>query len=719
MQRGVKSILICAPTGSGKTLLTAHMLQSAAKKGMSSFFIVHRRELVKQSAEAFSGEGVRYGIISNGFLPNPKPLVQIASIQTLANRVHLYKKPALVVWDECFDGNTLVDGKKISSLCVGDFVSSYNEATGFIEKQKISHIFKNKAPKEIYRVRFSYGNSVVCTSNHPFYSVHRGWTKCEQLKVGEKIYAMPRLRGAFKERFSKKVLTLLSSFNGSKKYSNRAFKDEAKQPHVDARNQGESFSKIKTNWSQTKNSRRQRETIAFCSANSIKGFEHAYRSEGSNRCKIFLSNKLQGGYSRRKIKDSNRSGWGFASVNRASGARPKKGGFFDISRVESIEIHKQTSNGKFGGLCKDGFVYNLEVENNNNYFANGLLVHNCHHTAAKSWAKVRAAYPDAFHVGLTATPERLDGAGLRKYFSEIVHGPSVEWLIQNKYLSNYKLYAPATINTEGIHTRMGDYVQSELSAVIDKPSITGDVISHYQKYANGKRAIVFCVSVEHSKHVVSQFLGAGISASHVDGDTDSFERDKAIHRFKNGDCKILSNVDLFGEGFNVPNMEAAILLRPTQSLGLYLQQVGRSLRPSEGKTQAIILDHAGNCRRHGLPDDPREWSLDGRDAKKKNNDSERIKICPKCFAAAFPGRRECPHCKHVFELKPREVEQKDGDLKEIDLNAERRRRFAQQGKAQSMDELIALGKQRGYVRPYAWAAHIFRARQAKKLQGAA
>lgn len=345
-----------------------------------------------------------------------------------------------------------------------------------------------------------------------------------------------------------------------------------------------------------------------------------------------------------------------------------------------------------------------------------IVFDECHHIAAKSWSVLYEAYPDSFFLGLTATPERLDGRGLQKYFRSMVHGPSVQWLIQNKYLAPYKLFAPASVSTKDMHTRMGDFVKSELSAAIDKPTITGDAIKHYKQHADGKRAVVFCVSVEHSKHVVSQFQAAGISAAHVDGETDVYERDEAIKKFQKGETKILSNVELFGEGFDLPALEVAILLRPTQSLGLYLQQVGRALRPFPGKTHALILDHAGNCARHGLPDEEREWSLVGRlDNEGKKNSGESVRICPRCFAAQFPGRTCCSFCGHVFDVKPRVVEQEDGDLSEVDIEAMRLQRKKEQGQMQTKEQLIALAIKRGYKRPEMWVSHILRARQAKKI----
>jgi DNA repair protein RadD len=344
-----------------------------------------------------------------------------------------------------------------------------------------------------------------------------------------------------------------------------------------------------------------------------------------------------------------------------------------------------------------------------------IVIDECHHIAAKSWAKLFDQYKDAFFIGLTATPERLDGKGLGQWFSDMVEGPKVSWLIENKFLSKYKLYAPSHVNLDGVHKAMGDYVRSELSTAVDKPRITGDAIHHYKKFAHGKRAIVFAVSVEHSKHIAEQFQKEGFHAAHVDGDTPRMEREDSIARFAAGNIQVLSNVDLFGEGFDIPAMEAAILLRPTQSLGLYLQQVGRALRPSEGKETAIILDHVGNCERFGLPDQEREWSLEGRGDGGGDTQAP-VRICKECFAA-FPPQPRCPFCGFIFPIEPRTVEQVAGELQEVNQAqlALKLRWKRQQGQAQGFAELVALGQARGYKKPHAWASMVLKARQAKKL----
>lgn len=339
----------------------------------------------------------------------------------------------------------------------------------------------------------------------------------------------------------------------------------------------------------------------------------------------------------------------------------------------------------------------------------------CHHVSAGSWAEVYKAFPKAFHIGLTATPKRLDGTGLNKFFGAMVSGPPMASLIEDGYLVPYKLFAPSGINVSGIHTQMGDYVKSELSKVVDRPSITGDAIKHYIKHASGKRAVVFCVSVEHSKHVVSQFNNAGIPALHVDGETPTEERDNAIRRFKDGEIKVLSNVELFGEGFDLPSLEVAILLRPTQSLGLYLQQVGRALRPSDGKTHAIILDHAGNCERHGLPDEEREWLLEGTEKRRGASvNSVSVKVCKKCLAAHASWVETCKFCGFTFAVNSRPIEEKEGELVEVDPEVIRKQRLQAQGKCKTKEDLVAEGKRRGYKHAERWAHNVWQARLLKK-----
>lgn len=339
-----------------------------------------------------------------------------------------------------------------------------------------------------------------------------------------------------------------------------------------------------------------------------------------------------------------------------------------------------------------------------------------HHMASGQYQAVFEEYPNAKKVGMTATPWRLDGRGLGRWFGDMVPGPSVSLLIDRGSLSPYRLFAPSTPDLGGVAIQAGDYKKDDLAKAMDKASLVGNSVEHYLKLCRGKRAVAFAVNVEHSQHIAAQFNANGIRAEHVDGTMDAGSRDGAIQRFIAGETLVLTNCELFGEGFDVPAIEAVILLRPTKSLSLHLQQVGRALRPSPGKTEAIILDHAGNSLIHGLPDDDRDWTLADREKRKKGESaSVAIKTCMECFHVYRPAPA-CPACGHTAEVKGREIEHVDGVLEEVDPAVLRAARKQEERRAQSLDDLIQLGKQRGYKNPAVWASKFHAARQAARAK---
>lgn len=343
-----------------------------------------------------------------------------------------------------------------------------------------------------------------------------------------------------------------------------------------------------------------------------------------------------------------------------------------------------------------------------------------HHTAAAGWAKVREwCGPRVRHIGFSATPIRLDGKGLDTKFDDMVVGPSTADLIEQGYLSEYKAFAPSTPDLHGVHTRAGDYARDEIETVMDEGQIIGDMVRHYRKYADGMRTIYFCVSIAHSKHVAATFKASGIAAEHIDGTADTARRITTARAFALGELRVLTNVDLFGEGYDLAAqadmdvaVEAVALARPTKSLALHLQQIGRALRPSAGKTHAVILDHAGNLMRHGLPDQDREWTLAGI-GKGKGNGAAPVRQCPVCFGVHPAQQNKCPYCGHVYEtqeLGGRVVEEVAGELKEIDAAALRRSMKAEERSANTLEGLVALARRRGYKNPEKWAGYIWTAR---------
>ncbi|MEQ1580884.1 MAG: DEAD/DEAH box helicase [Steroidobacteraceae bacterium] len=342
-----------------------------------------------------------------------------------------------------------------------------------------------------------------------------------------------------------------------------------------------------------------------------------------------------------------------------------------------------------------------------------LVVDEAHHTVASTWEKVTDAYPDALVLGVTATPCRASGAGLDTSFDEMILGPTAMELIDLGALSPLRVYAPPPAALEGVKVRMGDYVTGQLAKAVDKPKITGDALDHYQKLTPGAPAVVFCVSVDHARHVSGQFMGAGINAISIDGTMDRSTRKSIIADYRAGKIMVLTSCDLVSEGFDVPGIITGISLRPTKSLGLWIQQTGRILRTMEGKKEAFLLDHAGNCMQHGLPIDDREWSLAGQD--KEDKPKQTIKTCKVCYAINPVSASVCKECGQAFaaEAKPRELVQQAGELVELDVAAMRKKVDPERAKARTLEGLRELGKQRGYAP--GWADHIFAARQ-KKLE---
>jgi DNA repair protein RadD len=324
----------------------------------------------------------------------------------------------------------------------------------------------------------------------------------------------------------------------------------------------------------------------------------------------------------------------------------------------------------------------------------------CHHLPSKSWTDIAAALPNAVHIGLTATPARLDGRGLRPYFDALLCGPSTADLIAAGYLSPYRLFAPAQFDASALHKVAGDYNRKEVAATM-KPTVIGDAVGTYLRHADGGRALVFAWSLEASRAIADAFVMAGVPARHVDGETPSAERAESMRAFRSGDVRVVCNCELFGEGLDVPAVDSVFLLRPTASLGLYLQQCGRGLRPAPGKPAVRLFDHVGNYTRHGLPDDPRTWTLDGI-AKSARETLPPTKRCAMCFAVTGAAVKACPFCGAVYPVKQRTVVQVAGELQETELSALRARVTEFARECRTLSDWQALGKKMGYAHGWAW-----------------
>ena len=281
-----------------------------------------------------------------------------------------------------------------------------------------------------------------------------------------------------------------------------------------------------------------------------------------------------------------------------------------------------------------------------------LIMDECHHvTGENTYGTVARYWSEVTRLGFSATPIRMDGRGLGETFAEIVNGPTMAELVAAGWLSTPMIFRPPEEVTAEYHVKRGDFDTAEQQRVMSSRKIVGDVVSHYRKHFDGLPAICFCVSVEHSRLMAATFNAAGYRAASVWGDMPDVERDTALRGLGDGSIQVITSCDLINEGFDTPAVSGVILLRRTMSLGLYLQQVGRALRPFPGKDRAVILDHVGNYYLHGHVLADREWSLDSQ-KREKGERAPTTVTCSKCYAV-LPGKpRKCPYCGFSFSDAP-------------------------------------------------------------------
>jgi superfamily II DNA or RNA helicase len=362
----------------------------------------------------------------------------------------------------------------------------------------------------------------------------------------------------------------------------------------------------------------------------------------------------------------------------------------------------------------------------------------CHHILKENiWGKAAKMFPNAKGLGVTATPERADGKGLGAHadgiFEKLVVGPGMRCLIKMGYLTDYRIFAPPSdidLSSVTVSKKTGDYNPAKLKTATRKSHVIGDVVKHYKRIADGKLGVTFATDVETATDIAQQFNESGVPAEVVSAKTLSADRTNIIKRFENREILQLVNVDLFGEGFDLPAIEVVSMARPTQSYALFVQQFGRALRlmvdidnwdtltdcqrvnyiAQSTKPHAIIIDHVGNVERHGLPDSPRTWTLDRRDRRKASapTDVIPVKSCPSCTAVFERLHKACPFCGHISPPMGRSSpEQVDGDLIELDADVLARMR----GEIEKVDmdpNLYRVALAEKYVPKIGQLAHVKR-----------
>ena len=345
-----------------------------------------------------------------------------------------------------------------------------------------------------------------------------------------------------------------------------------------------------------------------------------------------------------------------------------------------------------------------------------VIIDEAHRSLSRTYLKIIGMYANSQVLGLTATPIRSDGKGLGYIFSDMVKAPSIATLIKQGHLVSCQYFAPTIPDLNGIQNYMGDYNATELANRMDKPKLIGDIVSSWKKIANNKKTIVFASSVAHSKNIAESFIDIGINAAHIDGTTDHAERERVLDEFNNGNLKIICNCMVLTEGFDCPPAEVCVLARPTKSLGMYIQMVGRVLRPYEGKEYATIIDHSGAVYTHGFVEDDIDWTLDPKNTmtikerKLAKPKEEAQIICEGCFSM-YSGSNICSRCGHIQLKKSKYVEVLDKELGFVDKvskTVKEKLTYAPEFRAEFYSMLL------GYCAMYqykqGWAYHTYKMR---------
>ena len=341
-----------------------------------------------------------------------------------------------------------------------------------------------------------------------------------------------------------------------------------------------------------------------------------------------------------------------------------------------------------------------------------MVFDEAHRSIAPSYTKLLAQYPNAILLGLTATPVRSDGRGLGALYEDLVEVSTVAKLTAEGYLVPTIVYAPVVPDLSGVRVRAGDYVGDEIQAIMDKQELVGNVVRDWQARAATRKTLVFASGVAHSMHLAEAFREAGVNAAHIDGGTEHEDRRQIMRALEHGDLQVLCNCDVATEGFDCPPVSCIVLARPTKSYGLYLQIVGRGLRPYDGKEDCIVIDHAGAVYQHGFVTEAGDWSLDPdetvqeRREKKaaENKAQDKLIHCRECgrnYSLEKDGVH-CPSCGAKPTQQAKELNMREGRLRRVKTPAKPKKDEKERFWTSCLYQCAHTG------RPCGAAAHMYR-----------
>lgn len=631
--------VLVAPCGSGKTQIG---LAICAKLGYRTLWLTHTHELLKQSMNRSKQYlDCPMGTITEGKI-NASDGITFATVQTLSkiDLAPFYDFWDVIIVDECFPGDTMImtpyGEKNLQSLHIGDIITSYNVANGKFEDKPIVDFFRLKA-HDVVKVKLSNGEEIICTKNHPFYTKDGQWKNAGELE--ELDYVMRVLRkGNFEKRCfknklvqkSKERLGILykglfdkrrkieSCMDGGTQRESTSRNEEnqcrisrpdyrtheKQQSYVKYGSQRKNEEQVKRDWPSSKDQMWERMRLNCSTAEfDVGSCEQRHRSicrisnYNISKKRFWLSNLLQGRYRASRTSYSGRSGWQFSLFNRETRAGQEKGFVFEWVRVESVEVQKQTSDGTFGGLCGEGYVYNVEVADNNNYIANGVLVHNCHRavgtpTRITMFWKVLSSLSARYKFGLTATPKRTDGmekamyALLGQKFYEIsredVKCSTVPLLPYGPLLTGWEPDYDSVLNPDGTlnyTSLITDCIKNDARNLIISECINIE--------AKCGPMLVLSERVEHLKILSSMCTHSWGNLS----DCKKSERNTLLAGVASGEIQVLfATYAIAKEGIDIPCLRSLVMASPIKDNIAVTQSAGRVMRAYTGKEYGIVWD---------------------------------------------------------------------------------------------------------------------------------
>lgn len=661
--------IVAACPAAGKSILIARTAEYLHKRGKRPLVLADRSKLIKQNYGKFSNPEL-VGIVSAGLgeADYGKPIT-IGGIQTLYNKAAQIGDVEWILIDECFVGDTLIDtpsGKKrIDSLRNGDVVLNAC-GIGAVSSVHVS------ATKQTIKLRLSNDTTIECTEDHPFFTIN-GWKEARALAIGEDLFSQEAMFELWQRIFSLDKETnrwqykksLLRSGVEKDKLLLSILLNEAQKPDEQECSQNKNERIAEKNKAQTNKSWREWEVVANSAISSFTRFrgrvDGGSGSKNQSRSqKRSLSELLQTGHCKRGFKNRNR-GKRSNTLWETASHRQQKERTFSRVRVESVEHIKRESSTP---------IYNLRISGHPSYFANGVLVHNCHgvgndFTSSTRYHQLIRAYPNARILGYSGTPYSLAEGAISwgKIIYEITYSellklgyvtPLTNKVADEPDLSNVK-HSGAEYNLEAL----GNYMrQSEL---IEKAA---QKTAHYIRANNRKKTLGFCVDVEHGFAMYEALRPYGFKIDMVHGSQLEDVRNIIYDSFEHGELDILLNVELITKGVDFPCIDCVAFYRPTESMALWEQAISRGIRLFEGKKECLLLDFTGNLRKFGTLGNP-IWKYFGTEKKKVGKAQ---KICPACESSINIGKESCPDCGYIFTKEQIEKELKH--QAEIDMQTD-------------------------------------------------